>query len=30
MTKVFRDLALAGGAKIMEIYDRDDFEIKSK
>ncbi|EBA04898.1 3'(2'),5'-bisphosphate nucleotidase [Rhodobacteraceae bacterium HTCC2150] len=30
MTKVFRDLALAGGTKIMEIYDRDDFEIKSK
>ena len=30
MTKVFRELALAGGAKIMEIYQRDDFGIKSK
>jgi len=30
MTKIFRDLALSGGAKIMEIYQRDDFEIKSK
>lgn len=30
MTKVFRELALAGGAKIMEIYESDDFEVKSK
>jgi len=30
LTKVFRRLALEGGAKIMEIYDRDDFDVKMK
>jgi len=30
MTVVFRELALLGGQKIMEIYDRNDFEVKSK
>ncbi|MFT5160392.1 MAG: 3'(2'), 5'-bisphosphate nucleotidase [Paracoccaceae bacterium] len=30
MTQVFRRLALEGGAKIMEIYERDDFEVKTK
>lgn len=30
MMKVFRELALEAGAKIMEIYDADDFEIKTK
>ena len=30
LTHVMRELALAGGTKIMEIYDRDDFEVKSK
>ncbi len=30
MMRVFRRLALEGGAKIMEIYDRDDFEVRSK
>lgn len=30
LTTVFRRLALEGGAKIMEIYDRDDFDVKVK
>jgi 3'(2'), 5'-bisphosphate nucleotidase len=30
MTRVFRRLALEGGAKIMEIYESDDFEVKTK
>ncbi len=30
MNLVFRALALQGGAKIMEIYDSDDFEVKTK
>lgn len=30
MNLVFRRLALVAGAKIMEIYDRDDFEVKTK
>jgi len=30
MTAVFRTLALEAGAKIMEIYNSDDFEVKSK
>lgn len=30
LTVVMRTLALEAGAKIMEIYDRDDFEVKSK
>ncbi len=30
MARVFRDLALQAGEKIMEIYEGDDFEVKSK
>lgn len=30
LTRVMRDLALAGGDKIMEIYNSDDFEVKTK
>lgn len=30
MTAVFRTLALEAGAKIMEIYNSDDFEVKAK
>ncbi|MEM9524287.1 MAG: 3'(2'),5'-bisphosphate nucleotidase CysQ [Pseudomonadota bacterium] len=30
MTREFRRLALAAGDRIMEIYDSDDFEVKSK
>ncbi|UYV37422.1 3'(2'),5'-bisphosphate nucleotidase CysQ [Rhodobacteraceae bacterium D3-12] len=30
LTGVMRTLALEAGAKIMEIYERDDFEVKSK
>jgi len=30
MTSVFRTLALQAGAKIMEIYERDDFGVESK
>ena len=30
MTQVFRDLALKGGEKIMEIYNGDDFDVKLK
>lgn len=30
LTSVMRDLALDAGAKIMEIYEKDDFEIRSK
>lgn len=30
MTQVFRKLALEGGARIMEIYNSDDFEVKTK
>lgn len=30
LTRVMRDLALAGGNKIMEIYNSDDFEVKTK
>jgi 3'(2'), 5'-bisphosphate nucleotidase len=30
LTRVMRRLALEGGAKIMEIYEADDFEVKSK
>lgn len=30
MTAVFRKLAIEGGARIMEIYNRDDFEVKTK
>ncbi len=30
LTKVMRDLALQGGEKIMEIYNADDFEVKTK
>lgn len=30
MTEVFRTLALEAGAKIMEIYNADDFEVKAK
>ena len=30
LTRVMRDLALAGGDKIMDIYNSDDFEVKTK
>lgn len=30
MTRIFRALALKAGAKIMEIYSADDFEVRSK
>lgn len=30
LTKVMRELSLLAGDKIMEIYERDDFEVKSK
>lgn len=30
MTRVFRQLAIKGGERIMEIYQSDDFEVKSK
>jgi len=30
LTHVMRELALVAGDKIMEIYGRDDFEVKSK
>ncbi|MBU2981057.1 3'(2'),5'-bisphosphate nucleotidase CysQ [Lentibacter algarum] len=30
LTQVMRELSLIAGDKIMEIYDRDDFEVKSK
>ena len=30
LARVMRDLALKGGAKIMEIYEGDDFEVKVK
>jgi 3'(2'), 5'-bisphosphate nucleotidase len=30
LTKVIRKLALEGGDKIMEIYNADDFEVKTK
>jgi 3'(2'), 5'-bisphosphate nucleotidase len=30
MTRVFRRLALEGGAKIMDVYNSDDFEVKTK
>jgi len=30
MTRVFRSLALEGGAKIMEIYDSGDFDVETK
>lgn len=30
LTQVMRDLALEGGAEIMEIYNSDDFEVKTK
>ena len=30
METVFRTLALQAGARIMEIYDADDFEVKAK
>ncbi|NOX39572.1 MAG: 3'(2'),5'-bisphosphate nucleotidase CysQ [Alphaproteobacteria bacterium] len=30
MTEVFRALALQAGAKIMEVYESDDFDIRSK
>jgi len=30
LTRVFRQLAIEGGEKIMEIYDGDDFEVKTK
>lgn len=30
MTRVFRHLAIEGGEKIMEIYEGDDFEVKTK
>jgi len=30
LTRVMRELALVAGEKIMEIYGRDDFEVKSK
>ena len=30
LTRVMRDLALAGGDKIMDMYNSDDFEVKTK
>lgn len=30
LTRVMRDLALAGGDKIMDIYNSEDFEVKTK